>query len=74
MFFYVQQVYFKVIQARVYLSVSALVGTVTDKIVKDGIEKTEAFEILWTTNGNAMNNPPAIYDLVVELPIAELGN
>lgn len=52
-------------------NVSALVGFVT--ITKKEGEEPKPQEILWTTNGNGMNCPPMIYDLVEHLSIEELG-
>lgn len=52
-------------------NVTALVGTVS-VVVKEGEETIDA-PMLWTSNGNAMAQNAVQYDLVEELPVAELG-
>lgn len=51
-------------------NVSTLIGTVTEKN-EAGEEKP--VEMLWNPTGSALCNIPLKYDLVTELPIAELG-
>ena len=54
-------------------NVTTLVGTVKEKVKKEeGFEEVDT-PMLWTSNGNALCNQPMIYDLVEELPIADLG-
>ena len=54
-------------------NVTALVGTVKEKIKsEEGIQEVDT-PMMWTSNGNALCNQPMIYDLVEELTIDNLG-
>lgn len=54
-------------------NVTALAGTITETAMEAGAPVEKVIPMLWTSNGNAMCNQPMLYDLIEELPIADLG-